>query len=156
MELRFVSLRKEARRTALCPVVTRAVLAEDEVVWPEHVADGTAANGVHGTGLEVDEHGAGNVLVGTGLVVVDGDTLKLEVVVSLVVAIVVETVLVRDDLPELHTYRQRKSAQREDTCEAPSIPIWLPHYKDCLSTFSMPDSCLDIPGRSGGERFHAC
>jgi hypothetical protein len=41
-----------------------------------------------------------NVPVGTDLVVVDGDTLQLQIVVSFV-KILIETVLVGNDLPEL-------------------------------------------------------
>jgi len=47
----------------LCPVVTSTRLAEDEVVRAEQLAEGTSADGVHGTGLEIDEDGTGHELV---------------------------------------------------------------------------------------------
>jgi hypothetical protein len=47
----------------LCPVVTSTRLAEDEVVGAEELAEGSSADGVHGTGLEIDEDGAGDELV---------------------------------------------------------------------------------------------
>jgi hypothetical protein len=46
----------------------------------------------------------GNTLVGTDLVVIDGDTFQLQVIVSFVKTILVDTVLVGNDLPEVGTY----------------------------------------------------
>ena len=43
---------------------------------------------------EVDENGAGDILVGTDFVVVDVDTLELEVVVALVLTVAVNAVFV--------------------------------------------------------------
>lgn len=51
----------------LGPVVSSTGLAEDEVVGAEELAEGTGTDGVHGTGLEIDEDGAGNILVAGGL-----------------------------------------------------------------------------------------
>lgn len=51
----------------LSPVVTSTGLTEDEVVGAEKLAEGTGADSVHGTGLQVDEDGTGNVLVTTSL-----------------------------------------------------------------------------------------
>jgi hypothetical protein len=47
----------------LGPVVTGTRLAEDEVVGTEELAEGTGTDSVHGTGLQVDQNGTGNVLV---------------------------------------------------------------------------------------------
>jgi len=43
---------------ALGPVVPSTRLTEDEVVGAEDLAVGPGADAVHGTGLEVHEHGA--------------------------------------------------------------------------------------------------
>ena len=51
----------------LCPVVTGTGLAEDEVVGAEELSEGSSADGVHGTRLEIDEDGAGHELVAGGL-----------------------------------------------------------------------------------------
>lgn len=51
----------------LSPVVTSTGLTEDEVVGAEKLAEGTGADSVHGTGLQIDENGTGNVLVTAGL-----------------------------------------------------------------------------------------
>lgn len=47
----------------LGPVVASTGLTENEVVGAEQLAEGTGTDGVHGTGLEIDEDGARNVLV---------------------------------------------------------------------------------------------
>jgi len=52
---------------ALGPVVTGTGLAEDEVVGAEELAEGSSADGVHGSGLQVDEDGTGDELVARGL-----------------------------------------------------------------------------------------
>ena len=51
----------------LGPVVASTGLTEDEVVGAEELAERTSADSVHGTGLQVDEDGTGNVLVAGGL-----------------------------------------------------------------------------------------
>jgi hypothetical protein len=51
----------------LSPVVTSTGLTENEVVGAEEVTEGTGTDSVHGTGLQVDEDGTGNVAVAAGL-----------------------------------------------------------------------------------------
>jgi hypothetical protein len=51
----------------LCPVVTSTRLAKDEVVGTEELSKGASADGVHCTGLEIDEDGTGHELVARGL-----------------------------------------------------------------------------------------
>ena len=63
----------------------------------------TRADRVHGTGLEVDEDGAGDVLAAGGLVVVDVDALELEIGVPVVGTGGVNSVFIGDDFPELGT-----------------------------------------------------
>jgi hypothetical protein len=48
---------------ALCPVVTSTRLTKDEVVRTEELAKRSSTDGVHGTRLEVDQDGTGNILV---------------------------------------------------------------------------------------------
>ena len=62
----------------LGPVVAGTGLTENEVVGAEELAEGTGADGVHGTGLEIDEDGTRNILVARSLVEVDAHTLQLE------------------------------------------------------------------------------
>ena len=87
----------------LGPVITSTALTEDEVVGTEEVAEGTRADGVHGSRLEINEDGTRDILVRANFVVVDVDALELEVVVALVETIRLDAVLIRDDLPEFGT-----------------------------------------------------
>jgi hypothetical protein len=84
----------------LGPVVAGTGLAEDEVVGAEKLTEGTGTDGVHGTGLKIDEDGAGNILVAGSLVEVDVHALELKLRSAIIHAIAVEAVLARDDLPK--------------------------------------------------------
>ena len=85
----------------LGPVVAGSGLSKHKVVWSEDLTEGAGPDAVHGAGLEVHEDGPGHVLAAGGLVVVDIDPLKLELGGAGVGASGVDTVLIRDDLPEL-------------------------------------------------------
>ena len=89
--------------TSFRPVVTRTILTEDKVVGAEKGTERTRTDRVHGSGLEIDQDCTRNVLVGLYFIIVDIDTLKLEIVGAFVETVTVDTVLVRDDLPELGT-----------------------------------------------------
>merc|ERR1712018_33574 len=86
---------------SLGPVVSSTRLSEDEVVRSEDLSERSGSNGVHGTGLQINKDSSGNVLSTGGLVVVDIDPLQLEIGVSVVGSGGVNTMLIRDDLPEL-------------------------------------------------------
>jgi proteasome assembly chaperone (PAC2) family protein len=88
---------------ALGPVVTGTSLTEDEVVGSEELTEWASTDGVHGAWLQVHEDGTGNVTATGGFVVVDVDSLELEVGVTVVGASWVNAVLVGDNLPELGT-----------------------------------------------------
>jgi len=85
---------------ALGPVVTGARLAEHEVVGSEELTEGAGSNGVHGAGLEIEEDGAGDVSTTGGLVVVDVDSLELEIGVTVAQAQPSEPIL----FPKLRIY----------------------------------------------------
>jgi hypothetical protein len=55
----------------LSPVVTGSGLCVTHVVGPEKLSVGTGLDRVHGTGLQIDENGTGNVLLVGSLVEVD-------------------------------------------------------------------------------------
>lgn len=86
---------------ALCPVVSGAGLAVDEVVGAEDATEGPGADGVHGAGLEVNQDGPRHVTSADGLVEVDADALELEVGVTGVRPGGVDRVFITDHLPEL-------------------------------------------------------
>merc|ERR1712028_301743 len=87
----------------LGPVVTGAGLAEHEVIGAEDLTVGAGTDGVHGTGLQVHQHGTGHVAAAGSLVVVHVDALQLKVGVTVVGTGGVNSVLIADDLPELGT-----------------------------------------------------
>lgn len=89
--------------TSFCPVVTSTALTKNKVVWSEKVTKRAGTDRIHGSGLEINQDCARNILVGTDLIVVDGDTFQLQVIGPLVKTILIDTVLVGDNLPEFGT-----------------------------------------------------
>ena len=87
----------------LGPVVTSTSLSEDEVVWSEELTEWSGSDGVHGTWLEIHKDGSWDVTATSGFVVVDVDSLELEVGVTVVGTSWVNSVFVGDDFPELGT-----------------------------------------------------
>ena len=87
----------------LGPVVTGTGLSEDEVVWSEELTEWSSSDGVHGSWLKIHEDGSWDVSSTSGFVVVDVDSLELEIGVTVVGTGRVNTVLVGDDLPEFGT-----------------------------------------------------
>jgi len=87
----------------LGPVVTGTSLSENEVVWSEELTEWSSSDGVHGTWLKIHEDGSWDVSSTSGLVVVDVDSLELEIRVTVVGSSWVNSVLIRDDLPEFGT-----------------------------------------------------
>ena len=87
----------------LGPVVTGSSLAENEVVWSEELSEWSGSDGVHGSWLKIHEDGSWDVSSTSGFVVVNVDSLKLEIGVTVVGTSWVNTVLIGDNLPELGT-----------------------------------------------------
>ena len=87
----------------LGPVVSGSSLSEDEVVWSEELSEWSSSDGVHGSWFEIHENGSWDVTSSGGLVVVNVDSLQLEVGVSVVGSSWVNSVFVRDDFPEFGT-----------------------------------------------------
>ena len=87
----------------LGPVVTGTGLSEDEVIGSEELTERSSTDGVHGAGLEIHKDSAGNVTATCGFVIVDVDSLELEVGVTVVATGGVNTVFIGDDFPELGT-----------------------------------------------------
>lgn len=70
-----------------------------QVIGPEKATKRATPDGVHSSGLEINEDGSRNILARRGLVVVDVDALELGVGGTLVRAIGLDAVLFGDDLP---------------------------------------------------------
>jgi proteasome assembly chaperone (PAC2) family protein len=63
----------------LGPVVTGTGLSEDEVVGSEELTEWAGTDGVHGAWLEIHKDGSGYITATGGFVVVNVDSLQLEV-----------------------------------------------------------------------------
>ena len=68
----------------LGPVVTGTSLSENEVVWSEELTEWSSSDGVHGTWLKIHEDGSWDVSSTSGFVVVDVDSLELEIRVTVI------------------------------------------------------------------------
>ena len=102
-------------RTSFGPVVTGTTLTEDEVVGSEERTEGTRTKRVHGTGLEVDQDGAGNILIRGDFVIVDVNSFELKLVISFVDTVRLDAVLIGHGLPELGTCsREGKEDEQEE------------------------------------------
>ena len=87
----------------LGPVVSGTGLSEDEVVRSEQLTERSGSDGVHGSGFQIHQDSSGDVSATSGFIVVDVDSLELEIRVTVVGAGGVDSVLVGDNLPELST-----------------------------------------------------
>ena len=87
----------------LGPVVTGTSLSENEVVWSKELTEWSSSDGVHGSWLKIHEDGSWDVSSTSGFVVVDVDSLELEIRVTVVGTGWVNSVLVGDDFPEFGT-----------------------------------------------------
>ena len=87
----------------LGPVVTGTSLSENEVVWSEELTEWSSSDGVHGSWLEIHEDGSWDVSTTGGFVVVDVDSLELEIGVTVIGTGWVNSVFVGDDFPEFGT-----------------------------------------------------
>ena len=79
---------------SLGPVVASTTLSEDKVVWPEDLTEWSRPDRVHCTWLKIDQNCSWNVFASCGFIVVDVDSLKLEITVTVVCAGGVNAVLV--------------------------------------------------------------
>ena len=85
------------------PIVTSSSLSENEIIRSEELTEWSGSDGIHGSWLKIHKDGSGDVTATSGFVVVNVDSLKLEVGVSVVGTGWVDSVLIRDDFPELGT-----------------------------------------------------
>ena len=87
----------------LGPVVTGTSLSEDEVVWSEELTEWSSSDGVHGSWFEIHEDCSWDVSTSGSFVVIDVDSLELEIRVTVVSTGWVNSVFVGDDFPEFGT-----------------------------------------------------
>ena len=88
---------------ALSPVVTGTSLSEDKVIRAEKLTEWSSTDGIHSAWLQIHENGTGDVSSSSCLVVVDVDSLELEIGITVICTGWVDSMLIRDDLPEFGT-----------------------------------------------------
>jgi len=104
MNVQLGRSRKQEPRTSFGPVVTSAALTKDKVVRSEEGTKGSRAERVHGTRLEVDQDGAGDILIRPDFIIIDINSFKLELVGALVNTVAFDAMFIGHGLPELGTY----------------------------------------------------
>ena len=87
----------------LGPVVSSTSLTEDEVVGSEKLTERSGSDGVHSSGFEIHKDSTRNISTASGFVVINVDPFKLKIRVTVIGTSRVDSVFVRDDLPELGT-----------------------------------------------------
>ena len=88
---------------SLGPVVSGSSLTEDEVVGSEQLSERSGSDGVHGSGFEIHQDGSGDVSSTSGFIIVDVNSFQLKVRITVVGTGRVDSVFVRNDLPEFGT-----------------------------------------------------
>ena len=91
----------------LWPVIASTALAKDEIVWTEEGTEGSWAERICGTGLEIDQDGTRDRLVRPDFVIIDVNSFKLEFFGSPVDTIALDAVFVGYGHARLGTYRKR-------------------------------------------------
>eukprot|EP00162_Nutomonas_longa_P015877 comp22433_c1_seq1/m.54978 comp22433_c1_seq1/g.54978 ORF comp22433_c1_seq1/g.54978 comp22433_c1_seq1/m.54978 type:complete len:484 (+) comp22433_c1_seq1:197-1648(+) len=87
----------------LGPVVTSTALSEHKVVRAEDLTKRTRTDSVHGSRLKINQDRARHIASAGRLIVVNIDALELKIRVSVIGSSRVNTVLIRDNFPELGT-----------------------------------------------------
>ncbi|KYN30106.1 hypothetical protein ALC57_00438 [Trachymyrmex cornetzi] len=86
---------------ALGPVIASAALTEHKVVRSEDLAKRSRTYGIHSAGFQIDKDGTRYVFTAGRLIVVDVNSFKLEIRVTVVGASRVNAMLVTYDFPKL-------------------------------------------------------
>jgi hypothetical protein len=76
-------------------------LAKDEIVRAEKLAKWSRSNGIHGSRLQIYKNGTRNIFASASFIVVDIDAFQLQFRLAMVSAIRLDSVLIRNDFPEL-------------------------------------------------------
>ena len=87
----------------LGPVISGSTLSKYKVVWSEELTERSSSDWVHCSWLKIHKNGSWDVSSSGGFIEVNIDSFKLKIWVSVVRTSRVNSVFVRDDLPELGT-----------------------------------------------------
>jgi hypothetical protein len=129
------------------PIITSARLAKYKVIRAEDLANRSSTDGIHGTGLKIEENGTWDVATATCFVKVHIHALKLQVKISIVSSGGINAVFVADYLKKKKTEKESNirlgcSAGEEIIQDAVDVgtrmqptsqnlaPIWLLHREE--------------------------
>ena len=85
----------------LGPVVTSTGLTEDEVVRSEELTERTSSNRVHCSWFEIHKDSSGDITTTSCFIIVDIDSFKLKIWITVVRTGRINTMFIRNNLPEL-------------------------------------------------------
>jgi hypothetical protein len=85
------------------PVVTSTSLSENEVIWSEKLTEWSSSYGVHGTRFEIHENSSWYKSTTSGFIIIDINSFKLKIGVTVVSTGRIDSVFIRDDFPEFGT-----------------------------------------------------
>jgi len=84
----------------LGPVVTGTWLTEDEVVWSEELSEWASSDWVHGSWFKIHKDCSWDVSASSSFIVINIDSFKLKIWITVIGSSGVNTVLIWDDFPE--------------------------------------------------------
>jgi hypothetical protein len=85
------------------PVVTSSGLTEDEVIWSEKLTEWTSSDRIHSTWFEIHQDSSWDITTSSSFIVINIDSFQLEIRISVVGSGWINSVFIRDDLPEFGT-----------------------------------------------------
>ena len=85
------------------PIVTSTSLSENEVIWSEKLTEWSSSYGVHGTRFEIHENSSWYKSTTSGFIIIDINSFKLKIGVTVVSTGRIDSVFVGDDFPEFGT-----------------------------------------------------
>jgi len=85
------------------PIVTSTSLSENEVVGSEELTEGSSSDGVHCTRFEIHKDSSWDESTSSSLVIIDIDSLELEIGVTVISTGWVYSVFIGNDFPEFGT-----------------------------------------------------
>merc|ERR550534_957437 len=89
------------RIMTFCPIVSSSGLSKYEIVRSKELTERTSSNRVHSPWLQIHQNRSWDITSTSGFVVVNIDPLKLQIRITMVCTCWVDSVLIRDYLPEL-------------------------------------------------------
>ena len=85
------------------PVVTSTSLSEYEVIWSEKLTEWSSSNWVHCSWFEIHKNGSWDESTTGGFVIININSFKLKIRITMICTGWVDTVFIRNDFPEFGT-----------------------------------------------------